>query len=521
MTDQLVPPGLRRPYDAIYGPRGVDPTTPIVTALDEMNGLSNSMTNRAARQKEEETAPGIKSAYDANGYLTVSGMPPEMVQRLMTADRFYQQALESYSQEANRLQTREQGVRDQPLLSALATIAGNLAQNDPTLPGWVRGLGAASRQLNPTADELSQRRLGVLGAQADMANRATVPVVEMARFRSDAINQGLAAARLDLDERRVAAEEGRLEHQVAKEQRERALKFKREAMQLAADQKIDPEALVNLGVQGEYISPEDAEVELANLVGIRDAAGALDDAKERRRFTEDMRKFRLQSDLQERRLAASMTELDRRLTAMDDIADKRLQATLGKQAMTREKLGPVESRDLRGFKSALDAMKSAKEIINSPDAKKYLGGIGGAMLGNRSKWSPLLRQHYFRNPQERDRAEELYTTVNTQILSAMSAVKASFAKTSEKETEMINAVTPQVTHDVGQMNKVLDYWISRANLEVKNLVSANPDVKWSKYLDALPPGYEAIFPADEKPTSNSTTPGALRVPSGWKVEEVK
>src|SRR5512146_1652866 len=50
---------------------------------------------------------------------------------------------------ARAAQLRQQEASGSPLLDALSQFAGGMAANDPTMPGWVRALGATSLRMGP------------------------------------------------------------------------------------------------------------------------------------------------------------------------------------------------------------------------------------------------------------------------------------------------------------------------------------------------------------------------------------
>lgn len=101
-----------------------------------------------------------------------------------------QKIKESYNNEAQRLEQREQQTRAHPIANLLSNVAGAMAQ-DPKMPGWVHALGKTSLQLNPTADALAERRMGVQGGIADILKQEAGLTGEMA-----AVGARTASARL-------------------------------------------------------------------------------------------------------------------------------------------------------------------------------------------------------------------------------------------------------------------------------------------------------------------------------------
>jgi len=96
-------------------------------------------------------------------------------------------------------QLKQQEASGSPLIDALSTFAGNMAANDPKMPGWIRALGQTSLQMGPQgirakreAEEQKALQLTKLTADTaldaakleDEKYKATLSMVE--RMRSDA-----------------------------------------------------------------------------------------------------------------------------------------------------------------------------------------------------------------------------------------------------------------------------------------------------------------------------------------------
>lgn len=77
----------------------------------------------------------------------------------------------SFHQEAERLKAQEARVRNQsPWITLATTLSANMAQQK-NMPGWVQATGRTAAQLNPSADEIRNQRLGVMGEEAKLAER--------------------------------------------------------------------------------------------------------------------------------------------------------------------------------------------------------------------------------------------------------------------------------------------------------------------------------------------------------------
>lgn len=141
---------------------------PLLQNMQDIGSLVNTM--RTAN--EAATVPPITASIDKNGLLTVGGLKQEDIAGIQQERQMLHQILGSMQMESDRLKAREEQARANPIASVLTTIASNMAQADPNLPGWVRGLGAASAQLNPLPDQLSAQRMALAERQAAVASRS-------------------------------------------------------------------------------------------------------------------------------------------------------------------------------------------------------------------------------------------------------------------------------------------------------------------------------------------------------------
>jgi hypothetical protein len=105
-------------------------------------------------------------------------------------------------------QLKQQEASGSPLLDALSTFAGNMAANDPKMPGWIRALGQTSLQMGPQgirakreAEEQKALQLTKLTADTaldaakleDQKYKMTVSLIEKARADAEKADKDLRA----------------------------------------------------------------------------------------------------------------------------------------------------------------------------------------------------------------------------------------------------------------------------------------------------------------------------------------
>ena len=140
--------------------------------LDQTRGALDLIQSSNAQANEE--APKIEATYDqGQGKRVKIDASMEQYKQVVDAAQKYQQIMQGFAAENF---SRAQAIKKNPWANIAATIGGSMAQYDKQMPGWVRGLGQASRQLNPTPQELiaqgSQYEQAGLGA-AERAVNAT------------------------------------------------------------------------------------------------------------------------------------------------------------------------------------------------------------------------------------------------------------------------------------------------------------------------------------------------------------
>lgn len=157
-----------------------------------MDAFQQAKVAAAEREKPNDMKANLDML---TGKMTVEGMPQAMWQQMLKANQFYEQALGGYAQELARNQQELLQVRGNPLLNVLATVSGQMAQQQ-NMPGIVQALGRANLELNPTAQRLQQERMGIMNQMTNVAGQQTAHMAQMAtvmeKARANDINQGKA-----------------------------------------------------------------------------------------------------------------------------------------------------------------------------------------------------------------------------------------------------------------------------------------------------------------------------------------
>jgi hypothetical protein len=138
-----------------------------------IGGMKEFQTNIVAQNKiQQDPLAGVQSAsmnYQT-GEMTWK-VHKDVVEGLMQDHQELNQIRGAFAQEAQRLKIQEDAARQQPWVQLATALSANIAQQ-PNMPGFVKALGATAAQLNPTADQLGARRMGVLNQQAQMAEKS-------------------------------------------------------------------------------------------------------------------------------------------------------------------------------------------------------------------------------------------------------------------------------------------------------------------------------------------------------------
>ena len=147
----------------------------------------------------------------------------------------YGQVVDAYQKEISRLDQQQQRLQQNPILNVLATVGGATAMQDKRLPPIVRALGEASQKLNPTYNELEDRKLGVLGRLGDITSRAATLGEAASRTAEQRREFDVGEKRRQQEEeRRLAMDQRKIQHEDAMAEFARQKEEANERMRQAA-----------------------------------------------------------------------------------------------------------------------------------------------------------------------------------------------------------------------------------------------------------------------------------------------
>lgn len=124
----------------------------------------------------QKALPGTmfdKMAVDAKTGLATIVTPIENLEKAQQAMTFMDNAMVEMQKEGDRIAAQEQQARSRnPVLAALSSVASHLG-SQPDMPGFVRGLAGANREMNPDPDMLAMKKLPLYMQVAKLAQDRT------------------------------------------------------------------------------------------------------------------------------------------------------------------------------------------------------------------------------------------------------------------------------------------------------------------------------------------------------------
>lgn len=499
------------------------------------DGLEKTQENILANAEDEAQPPigSIKS--NADGTTDLTGVSGQLLKQLLGSMKFKQQAMQGMLQQEALLKQREEATRTVPgsIANVLATVAGNLAANDPKLPGWVRGLGAASLQLNPTAQQLSQQRVGLQQILMKAAgDNATETAALLRTLQGDEKEKRLVAGAVSKNVRDVFDKA----HDAAK-------------VSGATDTKAVADALEAVGAD-----PKKAAA-MAAVVG--SAAEAKHKAVvEQRSYTDAMKAGdwthkeaieKYKADQIASRSAIVESNKDRRqavaLAQQKAISEGGRGAIQDRQAANREMraYSKVE-KDVLAASDTVSGIQHLRQLLKANP--EYVGVIEGRLNPN------LMALSGAWTPEQARKASEVRATFFTMLNDVKDTLGA--GSYFWRPVEFAN-LTPKLARAVNdqQVNLgILDALEADVKRNATRLVLGTQDVDWAARKDSFgdlssyvfsqvpakvglqgPAGGAAVAPAPAAAPTVSTPPNTVdkgpagrpanrmpKVPAGWKIE---
>lgn len=354
-------------------------------------------------------------------------------------------------------QLRQQEASGSPLLDALSQFAGNMASNDPTMPGWVRALGQTNLQMGSQGIKrermAEEQRAFAYGKELSDTSLAAMRFSELEEARREK-REGT-----DLEERRVAV----LEQNAKTSARNTALdNFRADMTPVLTSARqtglFTPEhetAIRSLKERHPDMSDTDIEREINLAKGTAKAA-----------FSEKER-------VQKARAAEA--------TAKAGAALNRVAAANGMRVNTLVQTEQVKA----GARQASAAKVDAKEAARIEGLHNLAADVEGLEKDN--WWQGVISGKIAQGAPLTTEQQMLVATRARAFVSKMQTMGLSFAKTSEKEMEKILATVPQPGQTQGAMKQLM----ALMDRDARRAAAEIGEFNWGETTDSI----AQMFPA--------------------------
>lgn len=481
-ADRASGPQMPATYEQVLP---VQPQEP--QAAPDVAGLSRLQAQGLAQDGQQ--APPFKSiTMKADGTFKMEGdqsMLAEVMGQLTDLKQMKTAAM------ARVAQLKQQEASGSPLIDALSTFAGNMAANDPKMPGWVRALGQTSLQMGPQgiaakreAEEQKVLQLTKLTADTaidaakleDEKYKATMSIVERMRADADKADKARTATAIQM------RKEGR-------SQIEKSGMYDAEG--LAAEMRAAglPEEVIDAQVESLAAYADEWNRYKANLA-------AAEDEKERRKvenqWARDERRFRESEDRLTRVLTAGQSKFE----------------------FTNSVPKPADVDVLKNTSAMLRLLGDAKDFIGTVP-EKYKGGPVAGLLKEKNPWrDPGFQKGMMTAYQLTLRSLEESGLKPISEIEFNNAMKQMFnGRNTFRQNEKIIATLEKML-----LSGTRDYMV------------AQPQRNWTVTAGILPPQLQELLPELERRRarmySEMAPPGVSRrgglpaLPEGWAIEEV-
>lgn len=460
-----------------------------VTATEDFVGASRQVAER--EQAGKDAKPPINASIDLVTGRIKGDFSKEYYQRLVKADQFYTKALGAHAQEMARLQALQLQTTSHPILNALATVSGSLAQAS-NLPPIVQALGRASAALNPTPAQISQQLLQGYQAEAALAGQQAAHAGQMMNYES------LAQRREDLTSHENDATAEKTIKDVVSRVYSSAIKNGTpiDADQVKAVLSTHPtiQALQKKGMQID--APMIAKA-VADLGGSM-AQGSID--KENRQQEMAQERIRLKGDLAVK-LADKQVDLYARKSAIIEARQKGIidyseaAAERGKlfseDIAVDKQLGviPVAQRtQLEKAKEVLDFMTDMEKLTKLPKFAEYVGPYNVQHV-KQSRWFKGLESA------DQQFVETFFGHEFPRGVDLANAGVRGFSKAEQPVIDKLLARQWMTTDQIAIVSKVVK---DRITERQRAIIAGTPKAPWEKlgYLlkDDAPDGYVSKQP---------------------------
>jgi len=326
-------------------------------------------------------------------------------------------------------QLRQQEASGSPLIDALSQISGHLAANDPTMPGWVRALGAANLQMGPQG--IKRERMMEEERVAGLAGQITKTALESERLSEYRATVEAKTRGEDLERRRVEVAE---RAQAATERN-----------QIEDNYRSDLRPIYDvIGRTGIFNADHETAIRkaAANHPGLKPEAVESEIAKARANAAATKAEI-------ERKTKQRMAEISQRMS----LYGAQLAAQEGKQ---------IRGQVLRSnLAQASEMAKNAR--IDEKEALRLQGLNEMAIAADRMQadlesdptWQGVLAGRVAETAQLTTAQQQMISNSAGLFVKKMSSLGISFAKTSDAEMRQILATVPRASMTVAQAKRLL------------------------------------------------------------------
>ena len=488
MADDSSPLNMGTSWDALSGPAATDsgydprfgqqlqgalPAPQLAGQGETDRALANmrDMQSRLAvqHQQNEQVLPPSSAKFNKDGTVDLKGLPMQTYEAYNRDRQQLNEIRGAFHQQAEHLAAQEQQARNQPPWVQLATaLSANIAQAK-NMPGWVQALGKTAAELNPRPEQIAARRLGVLGEEAKLAERAGGMELEVAR-----------EARL--------SQESVLRERTA---------FEKENVGAVIRGEGDPAGTTALAVQRGFVKPEQADAYQKHLEAMQASYGEKKDADEKRTVTRQIQLELVKAGVASQKRQEDFVQQDKivgaRIAATAAENDKKLAAAAAKGAAKKTELEQFEVKELEQYAAADKALDEVEALLKTKKAQEIMGPISGTTARITAKWMPKLA--------DPDGAiAGMDSKLKLQTAQAIKSTGAGARGFGPQERPFFEGLAEGLTRSPEQNQKIIDTWRQYLDQSRRGVLVNHTDETLQKYPKMF--GSRLAGPTQAAPTSN-------------------
>lgn len=371
-------------------------------------------------------------------------------------------------------QLKQQEASGSPLIDALSTFAGNMAANDPKMPGWIRALGQTSLQMGPQGIRAKREAeegkvLGLTKGIADLG-------MEAARF-----DQAVSSA-AQTNMLKAAEMSRKMMESAQPDVKEFAKLMGRVSTETRQLRQFDPDTFA---LEAKALGATDEQVSAATDKFLSLAAMA-QRKHDLERAAEESKANRDEANRLNRQAISIGAAMDRVLTSKDVAA-----------------VGAAQRLDAKE-ESFLSAARAYDEYLNAAIStvdkyREFMGPVAGRI----TRLNPYRKQ-----------AEEAMQKINTNLQRFMQSNGESIARGSDRDMKLFERAAADITSDPDAALIILKNQREALQGKLRGVIEVNPYADWKgRYGYVLPKWGHPI--RDEVLSRVASGPG-MALPSGGR-----